>query len=159
MDYYDEDECNTYVGTDSTVFPAFLPLDEGTYIRFFFIKFPKFDFFSFAGAFAFEPSICRSLGLTFQKKMKANGLPVYRFELDMGEDLNVKKCFCRDEDNCPAKGSIDLFRCTGVPMLSSLPHFLLADELLEGIESGLNPNKEEHGIFMNFEIVSRQSLF
>lgn len=31
LNYYDEDECNTFIGTDSTVFPAFLPLDEGCF--------------------------------------------------------------------------------------------------------------------------------
>ena len=29
MNYYDEDECNAYVGTDSTIFPAFMSIDEG----------------------------------------------------------------------------------------------------------------------------------
>lgn len=106
------------------------------------------------GAFAFEPSICRSLGTTFQYKTKQFGLPVYRYELDMGADLNVKYCFCRDEDTCPAKGTIDLFRCSGIPMIGSSPHFYLAEQLLDGIESGLNPNKDEHGVFINMEIVS-----
>lgn len=32
MDYYDGEECNTFVGTDSTIFPAFLPLDEGIFV-------------------------------------------------------------------------------------------------------------------------------
>lgn len=79
---------------------------------------------------------------------------MYHFELDMGDDINVKQCFCRDEDTCPPKGTIDLFRCSGIPMIASLPHFYLADDLLNGIESGLNPNIDDHGIFMNFEIVS-----
>lgn len=75
--------------------------------------------------------------------------------MDMGEDINVKKCFCRDEDTCPPKGTIDLFRCSGSPMFASLPHFYLADpKLLAGIESGLNPNKQKHGISMLVEIVS-----
>lgn len=109
----------------------------------------------FVGAFAFEPSICRALGATFKYKTKQSGLPVYHFELDMGEDLNVKECFCRDENTCPPRGTIDLFRCTGIPMIGSLPHFYLAEDLLNGIESGLNPNVDDHGIFMNFEIVSK----
>lgn len=106
------------------------------------------------GAFAFEPSICRSLGATVRNKTKYAGIPVFRYELDMGEDLNIKQCFCRDENTCPPKGTIDLFRCGGVPMIGSLPHFYLAEELLDGIECGLNPNKEDHGIFMYIEIVS-----
>lgn len=74
--------------------------------------------------------------------------------MDMGEDVNEKKCFCRDEDTCPPKGTIDLFRCGGSPMFASLPHFYLADpKLLAKVESGLNPNKAEHGIEMLVEIV------
>lgn len=29
MNYYEEEECNQYVGTDSTVFPAFMNKDNG----------------------------------------------------------------------------------------------------------------------------------
>lgn len=107
------------------------------------------------GAFAFEPAICRSLGLTFQQKTKKAGLPAYLFELNIGEDLNVKQCFCRTEEECPPKGTIDLFRCTGVPMIGSHPHFYYAEELLDGIESGLAPDKDKHGVYMYIEIVSR----
>lgn len=78
--------------------------------------------------------------------------------MDMGEAINEKKCFCRSEDECPPKGTIDLYKCSGMPMIASLPHFLLADKsLLEGIASGLNPDKEKHGISMLFEIVSHHS--
>lgn len=39
-------------------------------------------------------------------------------------------------------------------MYGSLPHFYMAEELLSGIESGLNPNKTEHGIQVLVEAVS-----
>lgn len=29
MDTWDDDECNTYVGTDSSIFPAFMNKDDG----------------------------------------------------------------------------------------------------------------------------------
>lgn len=38
-------------------------------------------------------------------------------------------------------------------MLASLPHFYKAEQLLEGIESGLHPKKKDHGIAVNLEIV------
>lgn len=30
MNYYEDDECNQYVGTDSTVFPSFMDKDVGS---------------------------------------------------------------------------------------------------------------------------------
>lgn len=115
----------------------------------------QIDYFSsYAGIVAYEPSICRSLTATYRSKAKYNGIPVLRYEMDMGEDVNIKQCYCRGEDECPPKGTIDLYKCSGMPMIASLPHFYLADEkLLQGIESGLSPNEEHHGIYMLFEIV------
>lgn len=73
----------------------------------------------------------------------------------MGEEFNIKQCFCRDDDTCPPKGTIDLYRCGGIPMIASLPHFYLADpKLVEDIESGISPVKEKHEIAMLFELVS-----
>lgn len=73
----------------------------------------------------------------------------------MGEELNIKQCFCRDDDTCPPKGTIDLYRCGGIPMIASLPHFYLGDpKLVEDIESGINPVKEKHELSMLFELVS-----
>lgn len=121
---------------------------------FAFEDFYSFGWFSSAGIWAYEPSICRALGAHYVSKTKYNGIPVSIFELDMGSDMNIKKCFCRDEDTCPPRGTIDLFRCGGLPMIASLPHFLSAEQLLAGIESGLNPDKEKHGIQMLVELVS-----
>lgn len=63
MDTYDDDECNQYVGTDSTIFPPFLKKEEGIW--------------------AHEPSMCRALGLTYKSKAKYNGIPVLRYELEI----------------------------------------------------------------------------
>lgn len=78
------------------------------------------------------------------------------YELDLSEDINIKQCFCRDEtpESCPPKGTFDLYRCAGVPMIASLPHFYHSEELLEKIESGLHPNKHDHGIEILLEKVS-----
>lgn len=45
-----------------------------------------------------------------------------------------------------------------MPMLASLPHFYKAEQLLEGIESGLRPKKKDHGISVNLEIVGFPSV-
>lgn len=110
------------------------------------------------------------------KKFKKYGIPVYVFDLDLDEDMNKKACFCRDEDNCPPRGKLrhssqlsklahhlsilcklgtfDLYRCSGIPMYGSLPHFYKAEELLAGIASGLHPNKSEHNCGALLEVVS-----
>ena len=64
-------------------------------------------------------------------------------------------CYCYDApDNCPRAGTRDLFPCVGSPIVISLPHFYKADpELLAKIESGLNPNEKDHGIYIHFESV------
>lgn len=41
-------------------------------------------------------------------------------------------------------------------MYGSLPHFYDAEQLLSGIESGLHPNKEDHGLQVYVEIVGVQ---
>lgn len=106
----------------------------------------------------YEPSICRSIKTSYQYETTYNGIPVLMYHTDFADDANVKQCFCRDignADSCPPMGTIDLFHCSGVPMISSLPHFYLADpKLLDGIASGLNPSKEKHGVELFFEVVS-----
>lgn len=135
MDMWDADECNQYVGTDSTIFPPFMDKEEGIW--------------------AYEPSICRALGATYKGKSKYNGIPVLVYELDMADPVNHKDCHCREEGVCPPKGTIDLYRCAETPMIASHPHFYLGDpQLLANVESGLNPNKKDHGITLLFEIVS-----
>lgn len=75
-----------------------------------------------------------------------------RYEADLSSPANTKQCFCRAEDECPPKGTIDLYKCAGTPMFMSMPHFYMGDEkLLNNIESGLNPDKEKHGIYLMFE--------
>lgn len=57
-------------------------------------------------------------------------------------------------NGCSRKGTMDLFQCVGSPLVASMPHFYDAEpSLLRGIASGLNPNKEEHAIYLDFEIV------
>lgn len=91
--------------------------------------------------------------MTYQRKIKHKGIPVDIYEIDLNDEGNAKPCFCRDEDTCPPKGTFDMFRCTGAPMFGSLPHFYMAEELLDGIDSGLNPDKEKHGISIYLEHV------
>lgn len=130
--------------------------------------------------------MCRSLMMSYKTQEKYNRIPAYRFELDFGDfsiflrvsgtfffflniswlfpntgnDVNGKSCFCRDVDECPPKGTIDLFRCNGSPMFISLPHFYLADpKLVKNIRSGLTPYEKSHESFILFELVQFLTMF
>lgn len=39
-------------------------------------------------------------------------------------------------------------------MIATLPHFYKSEHLLDGIESGLSPNKTFHELYVYLEIVS-----
>lgn len=85
MDYWGTEECNQYVGTDSTIFAPYMDKNDGIW--------------------AYEPSVCRSLGATYGGKSKYMGVPTASFDIDIGSPENDKECFCRDPpDDCPRKG-------------------------------------------------------
>lgn len=98
-DAWDGEECNQYIGTDTTIIPALLAEDEIIW--------------------GYDPSICRSIGATFRERTKYQNLPVSVYEMDLSEDINVKQCFCRSEDHCPPKGTFDMFPCVGVSQFFS----------------------------------------
>lgn len=85
MDVWDEDECNQFVGTDSTIFPPYLDVKGGVW--------------------AYEATICRSLGAKYVGKSKYMGVSTSEFDIDIGSEENTLSCFCRDyPDECPPKG-------------------------------------------------------
>lgn len=92
MDIWDEDQCNQFVGTDSTIFPPYLDIKDGIW--------------------AYEATICRSLGATYvgKSKKKYMGIATEDYEMDIGSEENALPCFCRDyPDDCPAKGEFNTF--------------------------------------------------
>ncbi|XP_055637429.1 sensory neuron membrane protein 1 [Toxorhynchites rutilus septentrionalis] len=137
MDVYDGDECNQYIGTDSTIFPPFLTKHDKLW--------------------AWSPDICRSLGAYYAGKSSYAGMPMSFFKLDLGDLKNEPEnhCFCRNPpDDCPPKGTMDLAPCLGAPLIGSKPHFLDGDPaLLQGVD-GLEPNEDNHDIFIHFDLLS-----
>lgn len=115
MDVWDGDECNQFVGTDSTIFAPYMDVKDGIW--------------------AYEAAVCRSLGADYVGKSKYKGVvrtagkprckcnfsqifnmthsilsfslqPTAEFAIDIGSEQNALPCFCRDyPDECPAKGN------------------------------------------------------
>ena len=117
------DDCNNFNGTDSTIFHAYLYEDE--------------ELVSFA------PDLCRSMGIKFEKKSKVAGIKTNRYTGDLGDTSTdpLLTCFCETPDTCLKKGLFDLSKCVGAPIIASLPHMYLTDEMYRKNVSGLNPNK------------------
>lgn len=128
----------------------------------------------------YEPSVCRSFGVHYVGKSQYMDAITDEFAIDIGSPENSKQCYCREKDICPKKGvktsrinsnaqwkhytywfhsfvgTFDLFRCINAPLIGSQPHFYGADpSLVANFESGINPKKEDHAIFMHFEMVYR----
>lgn len=138
MNVWGGDDCNQYHGTDSTIFPPLLKKEEGLW--------------------AYEPSICLSIGAHYERESNYQGIPTIRFGLDFGDARTNPKlqCFCLNPPHdCPRKGTMNLFQCVGAPIVATMPHFYNADSsLLTKVASGLNPNATEHAVYIDFESVS-----
>lgn len=105
LDKWAEDECNQIRGTDQTIFPPHLNAEDGLW--------------------GFEPAVCRSMVLDYEKPSKFAGMRTRTYSLNIGDVSSdpSTRCFCRDEDDCPLPGTLDLFPCTELPLTFSLPHF------------------------------------
>ncbi|OTF70560.1 CD36-like protein [Euroglyphus maynei] len=135
LDIWKKDSCNAINGTDGTIFPAGVTMND------------RLDFFI--------PDICRSLFITFQEKSSYKGIETYLFSAPnnvlAGRHTNPdNECFCIEEDEELAEkrcvdGIFDLAGCqNGIPLIISLPHFLDADPtVVEQIE-GLKPDPSKH---------------
>lgn len=62
-------------------------------------------------------------------------------------------CFCPN-GKCTPKGTLDLYPCTEIPIVASMPHFCNGEQsLFDKVESGIKPDREKHLNFIDFEIV------
>ncbi|XP_017864610.1 PREDICTED: sensory neuron membrane protein 1 [Drosophila arizonae] len=142
--------CNRLRGTDGTIFAPLMQPQHGLW--------------------SYSAQLCRSLTPKAMGKTKYNQLPAQRYELSFGSpsvseigsqsNLSLQTepdlhCFCTNfPGDCPADGTMDLMRCSGTPLMASLPHFHQADpRLVEQVE-GLSPTAAKHGSTMIYEQLS-----
>ncbi|XP_031830913.2 sensory neuron membrane protein 1 isoform X2 [Nomia melanderi] len=135
-----DDRCNQFNGTDSTIFPPLMTEQD--------------DIVSFS------PEICRSLSAPFQYKSKVKGVNTYHYEGNFGDMKTnpLDKCYCPTPETCFDKDLLDLNKCVGAPLVGSQPHFLGTEEKYLQLVGGLNPNKEDHDLSMDFEPMTATPL-
>ncbi|XP_053979000.1 sensory neuron membrane protein 1-like isoform X1 [Hylaeus volcanicus] len=128
-----EDHCNTLNGTDASIFPPLMTTDD--------------DIVSFA------PDLCRSLSAQYRFDTKVRGLKTYRYTTDLGDSSSnpKEKCYCPTPETCLSKDLYDLYKCMGVPLVGSQPHFFGADKKYLQMVDGLDPDEEKHDLSMDFE--------
>ncbi|KAJ8687762.1 hypothetical protein QAD02_023556 [Eretmocerus hayati] len=135
MSKWSDDYCDTFNGTDSTIFHPFFDNDG------------KED------VVIFNPDVCRSFSLEFEDKIKFRGLTLNRYTTSFGVDIEKypqHKCFCVDPDDCP-KGIYDVYKCVKAPIIISNPHFYNADPRYLDMVEGLHPDKEKHAMVFDFD--------
>lgn len=95
----------------------------------------------------------RSLGAYYVKDSRYDGIPVREYTATLGDMTNNEheKCYCYTPETCLKRGMMDLYKCTGVPIYASLPHFYDCDKSYLKLVDGLIPNKTKHSITILFE--------
>nr|CAD7587218.1 unnamed protein product [Timema genevievae] len=127
------EKCNEISGTDGTIFPPFLTSEDNI--------------------LAFSPE---TIAAVFERPTTYKGIKGYRYTATLGDMSSNpnEKCFCPTEDTCLKKGSFELSRCAGAPLVVTLPHMYETDEEYLRSVIGQHPEQRKHEIFMEFEPVT-----
>ncbi|XP_075885843.1 scavenger receptor class B member 1 isoform X1 [Nelusetta ayraudi] len=131
LPYWRTPQCNMINGTAGQMWPPFMTQES------------TLPFYS--------PDACRSLELVYERDGDMQGLPLYRFVAPKtmfanGIDYLPNEGFCP----CRQSGLLNVSSCRfGAPMFISQPHFFNGDPKLLDYVNGLNPNKDEHGLFID----------
>ncbi|NXU87725.1 SCRB1 protein, partial [Xiphorhynchus elegans] len=130
VNYWRSRGCNMINGTAGEMWPPFM---SPTSLEFY------------------SPDACRSMTLVYEQSRKFKGVPTYRFVAPKtlfanGTDYPPNEGFCP----CLQSGIQNVSTCRfNAPMFISHPHFYNADPSLVSAIEGLNPNKEEHALFLD----------
>ncbi|XP_076613733.1 scavenger receptor class B member 1 isoform X1 [Chaetodon auriga] len=131
LDYWQTPQCNMINGTAGQMWPPFMT-EEST-----------LPFYS--------PDACRSLELVYQRPGELKGIPLFRFVAPKtlfanGADYAPNEGFCP----CRQSGLLNVSSCRhNSSVFISHPHFFNGDPALLDFVQGLNPNEEEHGLFID----------
>uniref|UniRef100_A0AAR2ISX2 Scavenger receptor class B member 1 n=1 Tax=Pygocentrus nattereri TaxID=42514 RepID=A0AAR2ISX2_PYGNA len=137
VNYWNSEQCNMINGTAGQMWPPFMTTES------------TLPFYS--------PDACRSMELIYQRPGMIKGIPVYRFVAPKtlfanGSDYPPNEGFCP----CRQSGLLNVSTCRHKsPVFISHPHFYNADPALLETVSGLNPNEEDHGLFIDIHPVRR----
>jgi len=103
--------------------------------------------------FVFLPESCRSLRLEYHSIKSINGTETFEYRLPKDIFSKSDQEFCSGK-SCIGNGVFSISKCRkNLPMYTSLPHFLNADQkFIDGVD-GLRPNLETHDWSLNIEPV------
>lgn len=114
----------------------------------------------------FNTDICRAVSASYSRKITYSGIETNRYEVDettftSPSNYSENSCFCLNrtkgitgDDGCLLDGGMELWECQGAPVVISMPHFYLANEIYQNGVDGLKPDKSLHTMFLDVEPMS-----
>ncbi|KAL7302088.1 hypothetical protein TKK_0005317 [Trichogramma kaykai] len=133
---WNDEFCDTFYGTDGTILHPF------------------FDKKGRDTVDVFVASMCRSLFLRYKRKSRYSGISTLRYEVDIGTDMDKypeQRCYCETPDACPDKGTYNLFKCAGLPLIVTNPHLMNVEPTIAETVAGLEPIKSKHTTMVDQE--------
>ncbi|KAK7600879.1 hypothetical protein V9T40_008320 [Parthenolecanium corni] len=136
--FYKTDECNSFGGSDGTIFPPHLNKNSKIYI--------------------FDKNLCRKLPFTFQKEVTSyDDIKAYRFSPPKNVFDEVSKnpendCYCTAPP-CAPQGTFNISACSfDTPVLLSFPHFYLGNPEIRNAVVGVSPpDPQKHEIYIDMK--------
>ncbi|XP_017771039.1 PREDICTED: scavenger receptor class B member 1 isoform X2 [Nicrophorus vespilloides] len=139
LPHYLNDECNSLMGSDGSVFPPHITKNTTLHI--------------------YDKDLCRLLPLKFEKEVTVAGnVPGYRFtpadDVFASPDVNpMNKCYCPHGPPCAPSGFFNVSLCQyDSPVLLSFPHFYMANDSYRTAFEGISPpDPEKHKFYMDVQ--------
>ncbi|XP_014642672.1 PREDICTED: scavenger receptor class B member 1 isoform X2 [Ceratotherium simum simum] len=136
VSFWHSDQCNMINGTSGQMWAPFMTPES------------SLEFYS--------PDACRSMKLIYKESGEFEGIPTYRFVAPDTLFANGS-VYPPNEGFCPCResGILNVSTCRfSAPLFLSHPHFYNADPVLVEAVLGLQPNQEEHSLFLDIHPVT-----